>query len=84
MAMMLVLIGDAGPVDVTAERISELSRLGVTEVSVLRDATTVGVVLHGWAFDPQRSADEAAALVTAGRVSRRLLPVLHATVLPGD
>lgn len=83
--MMLVLVTDDGGLEeLTAERLGRLSRLGVTEVSVLRDDRTVGVVLHGWAFDPLRSADEATALVTGSHHGRALLPVMQAAVMPGN
>lgn len=80
--MLLVLVGEDGVLDLNADRLAELSRLGVTDVSVLRNAATVGVVLDGWAFDPQRSADEASALVTSAQRPQALLPVMHAAVLP--
>jgi hypothetical protein len=53
-----------------------LARLGITTISLLRDARTFGVVLEGWAFDPARSADEArTAIVGAERGARVLRPV---------
>ncbi|HET6909894.1 MAG TPA: hypothetical protein VFH54_11190 [Mycobacteriales bacterium] len=82
MAMLLVLVGKDGVLDLDTDRLAQLSRLGVTDVSVLRDAAIVGVVLDGWAFDPQRSADEASALVTSAPRPQALLPVMHAAVLP--
>lgn len=83
-AMLLVLISDEGGLaELNADRLGRLSRLGVTDVSVLRDSSTIGVVLNGWAFDPQRCAEQAATLVSGGREGRLLLPVMHAAVMPG-
>ena len=61
------------------ESVRRLSRLGVTEVSVLRDETTIGVVLQGWTFDPIRCGPEAAA-AAGGPAARLLLPVMEAAV----
>lgn len=80
--MLLVLVDEDGVLDLNADTLAQLSRLGVTDVSVLRDANIVGVVLDGWAFDPQRSADEASALVTSAQRCQALFPVMHAAVAP--
>ena len=54
---------------------SRLARLGVTRIVVLRDATTTGILLEGWALDPERAAAAASeAIVAPGAVSRVLLP----------
>ena len=83
--MMLVLVsGGGGLDDLNPDSLGRLARLGVTDVSVVSDETTVGIVIHGWAFDPRRSADEATALVSGAHQGRALLPVLHATVTPDD
>jgi hypothetical protein len=49
--MMVVLVpaSDAEP-SLQPATMSELARLGVTSVAVLRDARTVGLVVEGWAF----------------------------------
>jgi hypothetical protein len=53
-----------------------LAGLGITTVSLLRDARTLGIVLEGWAFDPARSADAArTAIVGAEGGARVLRPV---------
>jgi hypothetical protein len=49
-----------------------LSDLGVTSVTLLRDGTTAGLVLEGWALDPSRAA-EAASTVTGPRDRARAL-----------
>ncbi|MDQ4064825.1 MAG: hypothetical protein M3161_02135 [Actinomycetota bacterium] len=81
MAMLVLLLdkhADATSIDTrTAARLSEL---GVTNIALLRDDTTVGVVLDGWAFDPVRSADEAAAVF--GNGAKKLSPVLQTVLTP--
>jgi hypothetical protein len=60
------------------ERISELARLGITNLGLVRDQQTVGIVLEGWSFDPASSAETATAVVAAG--GRMLHPVMHMAV----
>lgn len=84
MTMMVVLFPSS---DVEAflspSRLRLLSDLGVTDVCLVRDEDTVGVVLEGWAFDPARSAQEAADIVAGDRVGcRTMLPVMQAAVSP--
>jgi hypothetical protein len=57
----------------------QLTDLGVTSVYVLRDEHVIAVVLAGWAFDFDRSA-EAAVRIVAGesREVRILRPVVEA------
>jgi hypothetical protein len=52
-----------------------LARIGVTRLRLLRDEDTVGVVMDGWAFDPDRHAEEAIAALSADAPIGRLLPV---------
>jgi hypothetical protein len=61
--------------------VSELARLGVTSVAVVRDQETVGLVIEGWALDPLRSADAVVDAI-AGSTSRpRILhPLLELAV----
>jgi hypothetical protein len=79
---MVVLIEaepGAGAIDPAVA--SDLARLGVTSIAVLHDDASVAVVLDGWAFDPVRAGEQAAALVAGdrGRV-RTLRPLLQASV----
>jgi hypothetical protein len=79
--MMVVLVDAAdGDVNLGDAVISELAKLGVTNVSLLRDRATVGIVLEGWLFDPARSADAAAAAIGAGSGLKSLHPVMHMAV----
>lgn len=67
MAMLVVLVpaSDAEP-SVQQAAVSELARLGVTSVTLLRDDHTVGFVVERWAFDPSRSAQAVIAAVAGG------------------
>ena len=81
MAMMVVLLDDVdGEFCLREELVVSLARLGVTNVAVVRDARTVGVVLEGWLFDPVRSAGAAAEAVGATSGARVLHPVLQLAV----
>lgn len=81
MAMLVLLLDDAdGAFAVREGQASELARLGVTDVAVVRDERLVGVVLEGWRFDPARSARAAARAIGAEPGARMLHPVLHLAV----
>jgi hypothetical protein len=82
MAMIVVLVpvSEAEP-SLQPGTVSELARLGVTSVAVVRDERTLGLVIEGWAFDPSRSGKAAVAAV-AGRSSsaRTLHPLAEMAV----
>jgi hypothetical protein len=73
-AMMVVLVpfSDAEP-SLAPATVSELARLGVTSVAVVRDDRTLGLVVEGWAFDPNRSAEAVVAAVARRRSQARTL-----------
>lgn len=77
---VLLLEGTNGEFSFCPELVSELARLGVTNVSLVRDEQTVGIVLEGWLFDPERSADAAAEAVSATPAARTLRPVMNVAV----
>jgi len=79
---MMVLLLDAGNGDLElgATAVCDLAKLGVTNVSLLRDHSTVGVVLEGWLFDPARCADAAAAAIAGASGVKGLQPVMHMAV----
>lgn len=82
MAMIVVLVpsSDAEP-SLPPAAVSELARLGVTSVAVVRDERTLGLVVEGWAFDPSRSAGAVVAAIGAQRSQvRTLRPLLHMAV----
>jgi hypothetical protein len=77
---MIVVLLEAsdGEFCVRPEQISQLARLGVSNLALVRDRETVGIVLEGWLFDPARSG--AAALNGLASSGRVLHPVLHMSV----
>lgn len=81
MAMVVVLVAAHGAGDLDAESVERLRELGITDISIVRDDNTVGIVLEGWAFDPLREGREAARVVGA-REGRLLFPVLRGSVSP--
>jgi hypothetical protein len=80
--MMVVLLdashGDAPTLDEPA--LSKLRQLGVTTIELLRDESTLGIVLEGWAFEPSRVGDAAVAAMAWERGTRSLQPLLHMAV----
>jgi len=79
--MTVLLLGNAdGEFCLRQELVSELARLGVTNVSLVRDEQTVAIVLEGWMFDPACSAEAAAEAVGAASGTRTLHPVMHLAV----
>lgn len=76
-ATMVVLFETDEPeASLDASTLGELSELGVTNLALVRDERTVGIVLEGWAFDPAISAGAAlSALAGDGRGVRALYPV---------
>lgn len=81
MAVMVVLAAsDAGEILLGPGPLRRLGELGVTNISLVRDEATVGVVLEGWGFDPVISGAEAAEAVVGSRTGTILLPVLQAAV----
>lgn len=81
MAMTVLLLDSAeGEFCLRQELVSQLARLGVTSVELVRDERTVGIVLEGWMFDPERSAEAAAEAVGAMPGTRTLRPIMHVAV----
>jgi hypothetical protein len=80
MAMLVLLLEDGGGMtSLDASTAGRLGDLGITNVSVLRDESTVAVVLDGWAFDPALSAVEASAAFGG---ARPIFPVLQTVLSP--
>jgi len=80
MIVVLVPSSDAEP-SLQPAVVSEVARLGVTSIAMLRDERTLGLVVEGWAFDPSRSAEAVVAAI-AGRRShaRTLHPLVEMAV----
>jgi hypothetical protein len=81
---VLLLESADGEFCLRQELVSELARLGVTNVALVRDERTVGIVLEGWMFDPERSAEAAAEAVRATPAARTLRPVMHVAVASAE
>lgn len=58
------------------------ARLGVSAVAVVRDDRTLGLVIEGWAFDPDRSIEGLVDALGAQPGARTLYPVLEIAVSP--
>jgi hypothetical protein len=80
-AMTVLLLDPAdGEFCLRQALLSNLARLGVTSVALVRDERTVAIVLEGWMFDPAQSAEAAADAVGVGRRPRTLRPLMHVAV----
>ena len=77
---MMVVLLEASDAEfcVRPDQVAQLARLGVSNLAVVRDRQTVGIVLEGWLFDPARSGAAAVGGVAAG--GRALHPVLQMAV----
>jgi hypothetical protein len=80
-ALMLWPVGDG--VHIGSTEAAQLAALGITNVTLLRDAETVAIVLEGWAFSPSRSARAAAAALGDATKCRVLQPALDVAVSNG-
>jgi hypothetical protein len=80
-AMTVLLLDTAdGEFCLRQELVAKLAQLGVTSVAFARDERTAAIVLEGWMFDPERSAEAAAEAVGAMPGARTLRPVMHVAV----
>ena len=82
MAMIVVLVPSSDPEpSLPPAAVSELARLGVTSIAVVRDERTLGLVVEGWAFDPSRSGKAVVAAVAGGTDRARMLhPLMELAV----
>ena len=80
MAKALMLWPAGAGVRIGSAEAAQLAALGVTNVTLLRDAETVAIVLEGWAFNPSRSARAAAAALGDATTCRVLEPALDVAV----
>lgn len=63
--VLLVATTSAGESIVGPDAAHRLQALGISRISLLRDGSSTGVVLEGWAFDPVQ-ADEATRAIFPG------------------
>jgi hypothetical protein len=80
MAKALMLWPATAGIRIGSAEAAQLAALGVTNVTLLRDAETVAIVLEGWAFSSSRSARAAAAALGDGSTCRILEPALDVAV----
>jgi hypothetical protein len=81
--VVLLVDGNDGAVSVGPDAADRLARLGVTNVAVVRDGDTTGLVLDGWLFDIASAPDAARAIVGLDRPVRVLLPLIQMAVSAG-
>lgn len=79
--VVLLVPGAAEQFSLGAAAASALAELGVTSVSVVRGADAAGLVVEGWAFDPGRAHEVAAAVGTTSATA--LTTVARMTVSVG-
>jgi hypothetical protein len=80
--MLLVLLPDGGRErSLGAAAAGQLAALGVTRVAVLRNDDTLGFVLEGWAFNPERSARHALDALAVETESATTLDLVMETAL---
>jgi hypothetical protein len=60
--------------------LEELARIGVTNVALLGDGSTAGLVLEGWSFDPKLAPRATRAVAGACDGVRMLLPLMQMAV----
>jgi hypothetical protein len=82
--VVLLVPSPARELSLGTETLRQLAALGVTDLAVLRDEKTVGLVLQGWAFDPRESAAALQTLTAATEETRTLLPLSQASVSPAS
>ena len=83
MAVVLFPAVDTTPA-LRPEALEKLARLGVTTVALVRDGSTAGLVLEGWAFDPASAAEAACAAAGVCAGVRTLRPLAELAVSPAS
>jgi hypothetical protein len=80
-AMVVVIFETSGKEPaLPPESLERLADLGVSNVALVRDEATAGLVLEGWAFDPVRARDAVLDTVGVGTGARTLLPLAQVAV----
>jgi hypothetical protein len=79
MVVVLFQVSDEEPA-LQPATLATLARLGVTSVSLLRDEQTAGLVLEGWALDPERAGEAARAAAGAREEIRTLQPFMQMAI----
>lgn len=85
MALMVVMLPTGANARLYPDAVTDLARLGVTSLAIVRDDRSVGVVVEGWAFDPTGSADDVLSAICGSRHRARALhPVMEMTLTQGE
>jgi hypothetical protein len=79
MVVVLFPVSDEEPT-LRPGALEELARLGVTNVALLRDGSTAGLVLEGWAFAVETAPQAACAVAGAYDDVRTLHPLAQMAV----
>lgn len=80
MAKALLLWSAGSGIRIGSAEAAWLADLGITHVTLLRDAETVAIVLDGWAFNPSRSARAAGSALGDESMCRVLEPAFDVAV----
>ena len=80
MGLTVLLVEAQTELPLTPTVLDRLGALGITNVSLVRDDATFGLVLEGWAFDPRRSTAAAVEAVATAGATRALYPVVQMAV----
>ena len=78
--VMLVLLDGTPDAQLTSGAASRLAELGVTRVTLLADQAGPAVLLEGWSFEPDRSAEAVVSALGVTDCERRLVVVAEAAV----
>lgn len=69
--VLLVADRPAGEPVVGPDVAERLATLGISRITLLRDASSTAVILEGWAFDPARTNEATGALFPTGGANLR-------------
>lgn len=77
MAAVLILVAsDHGDVRMGPDALCDLAEMGITNLTLARGDSSLGIMVEGWAFDPERNGLRAATLLVGQRTDLRLLHVV--------
>lgn len=84
MALMVVMLPAGANARLDPDAVTDLARLGITSLAVVRDDRSVGVVVEGWGFDPGSADGVLSALCGSHHRARTLRPVMEMTLTQGE
>jgi hypothetical protein len=85
MALLVLMLPAGADARLHPQVMTDLARLGVTSLAIVRDDRSIGVVVEGWGFDPTASADGVlSAICGRNRRARTLRPVMEMTLTQGE